>query len=61
MTTDNVSPPEKKAIFDDLMQRLKRGQEDLKRGNSRPGQVKMWWAGVRYVLKELYGKEFVHI
>lgn len=57
MTTDNISLSEKKAIFDQLVDRLNLGQEYLKKGDVKPGQVQLWTGSVRSRLIELYGKE----
>jgi hypothetical protein len=57
MTTDNISLSEEKALFEQLVDQLRRGREDLKKGNVKGGQVQMWTGAVRHRLITLYGKE----
>ena len=56
MTTGNLSSSEEKALFEELVDQLRRGQEDLKKGNVKAGQVKLRTGAIRFRLIKLYGK-----
>jgi predicted nucleotide-binding protein len=52
-----IVPPRELALFEKLQARLAKGKEFLDRGETPPGQVRMWSGGIRGLIRDIYGED----